>query len=470
MPLKVYSSKDALSNVRASAIAKWPVRGTVDDRFNGLARPAFEPGFSFPQGATVFTIGSCFARHIEDALSVHGFDVPTKRFIAGDHSGKESDVWMLDNYSVPAITNELRWALGDLPYEPAQNLLEVRKDLFVDIHLAARMPLCPVEEALLRRQRIFETTAFVRKADVLVMTLGLAEVWKDTQTGLFLNARPHNVTLSRYPDRFELWVLSYEDVLSELEQAFDTLRRHARADLKTILTVSPVPMSATFTGDDVAVANAYSKSVLRAAAQSIALSHDGVDYYPSFESVTLSDREAAWEDDQIHVRPELIEDNVRRMIEAYCGLSLETKELPSAAPLATAQATQDLARAWALFNDGDYDKALACSALLVGTRLEAQGMRIRAQILLKNRNPRGAEEIIRSAIRMRYNDPGLHSILGRALSAQQRSAEAVACFEQALRYSPENEHILKLLDRERGSPASASAELNDGVSSDSDPT
>ncbi len=38
-------------------------------------------------------------------------------------------------------------------------------------------------------------------------------------------------------------------------------------DYRLILTISPVPLSATFTPSDVAVANSYSKSVLRAAVE-----------------------------------------------------------------------------------------------------------------------------------------------------------------------------------------------------------
>jgi len=43
----------------------------------------------------------------------------------------------------------------------------------------------------------------------------------------------------------------------------------------------------------------------------------GIPVFPSFETVTLSDRAIAWGEDLAHVTPELIELNVARMIEAY---------------------------------------------------------------------------------------------------------------------------------------------------------
>ncbi len=64
-------------------------------------------------------------------------------------------------------------------------------------------------------------------------------------------------------------------------------------------------------------ANAYMKSVLRAAAEAFVRGHEDVDYFPSYESVVLSDRRYAWRADQAHVSDEMVRLNVVRMIEAY---------------------------------------------------------------------------------------------------------------------------------------------------------
>ena len=65
------------------------------------------------------------------------------------------------------------------------------------------------------------------------------------------------------------------------------------------------------------VANSYSKAALRVAAEIATRSFDHVDYLPSYETVTLSDRALAWEDDLVHVRNDMIELNVARMLAAY---------------------------------------------------------------------------------------------------------------------------------------------------------
>ena len=52
--------------------------------------------------------------------------------------------------------------------------------------------------------------------------------------------------------------------------------------MKIVLTVYPVPFSDTFSGQDVIVANTYSKSVLRCVAQDLTELYDHVDYFPSY--------------------------------------------------------------------------------------------------------------------------------------------------------------------------------------------
>ncbi len=41
------------------------------------AWPRINPSFQISSGATIFTIGSCFARNIEDHLKLLGYSVPT---------------------------------------------------------------------------------------------------------------------------------------------------------------------------------------------------------------------------------------------------------------------------------------------------------------------------------------------------------------------------------------------------------
>ena len=75
----------------------------------------------------------------------------------------------------------------------------------------------------------------------------------------------------------------------------------------------------TFTDQDVLIANCYSKSVLRAAAEAVVAENDRVDYFPAYESVTLSNRDLAWQDNLHHPQDGIIDLNVSRMVRAYSG-------------------------------------------------------------------------------------------------------------------------------------------------------
>jgi hypothetical protein len=113
-----------------------------------------------------------------------------------------------------------------------------------------------------------------------------------------------------------LEVISPDKVIASVTELLETMRSF-NPEQRVLLTVSPVPFARTFSGTDAIIANCYSKSVLRVAAEVARNSCDWIDYYPSFESVTHSDRSIAWEDDLIHVRSEVVAANVERMLHAY---------------------------------------------------------------------------------------------------------------------------------------------------------
>jgi tetratricopeptide (TPR) repeat protein len=97
-----------------------------------------------------------------------------------------------------------------------------------------------------------------------------------------------------------------------------------RPGKKILLTTSPVPLGRTFTDTDVIMANMYSKSVLRAVAEEITVKYPAVDYFPSYETVMLTDRRLAWTDDLRHVRDDLVGRIVERVSGAYFPASRET--------------------------------------------------------------------------------------------------------------------------------------------------
>lgn len=92
---------------------------------------------------------------------------------------------------------------------------------------------------------------------------------------------------------------------------------------KIIVTVSPVPLQATFSGQDCVTANSYSKAVMRCAAEHLCRRFPGiVDYFPSYEMV-LAGGFASFREDLVHPAEEVIEKVTGYMIDSYAGEGIE---------------------------------------------------------------------------------------------------------------------------------------------------
>jgi hypothetical protein len=295
MPLRTITGFDAIANLRGNPYAEWPGREPADaNRIEPYGKPAFSPSFKLEPGEKIFTIGSCFARNIERALAKRGFDVVTLRLDWPDKANEAHVDSVLNNYGVVSMENEFRWALDPgHPFDPAAHIFQLAPERYLDPHLA------------------------VRPSRVIIMTLGLSELWFDKQTQTYLNLAPPRGLVASHAERFEIHLLSFEETLKSLNAVIALLKKYCRPDLRILLTVSPVPMNTTHTDQDVLVVNTYSKSVLRTAAEHIAAANPHIDYFPSYESVILSDHARSWQDDQVHVRDPLILLNVERMLQAY---------------------------------------------------------------------------------------------------------------------------------------------------------
>jgi hypothetical protein len=198
---------------------------------------------------------------------------------------------------------------------------------------------------------------------VVVITLGLAEVWRDLTSGLPLNLMPIDA-IAPEPDRFVLDVLSYQEIVEELEEIHALLSARGHPDFRILITVSPVPLKSTFRAEDVITANSYSKSVQRAAVEAFVLAHENVDYFPSYETVSMTDRRLAFEIDNRHVQSAVVARVIDRAIAAYSpelAFEASSAELIESGP--NSLRPVDLLRAAEIeMQQGAYDRAAHCLA------------------------------------------------------------------------------------------------------------
>jgi tetratricopeptide (TPR) repeat protein len=320
------SYEEAMRN-HESAAARWPRdKAAQDARLLPFCQPGIKPTFSIQPEDLIFTIGSCFARNIEQHLIGEGFNVAVSRFEEMcDDEGVMVKSNTLNKFVAQSIVNELHWALEPGAEFPLGSIVEVRDDRFLDMQLAPGLLPTGLETALGTRRAVSRYMRLVKDAKIVIVTLGLAEAWYDTEYDLYTNTMPMKATANRFPHRFEHHVLEYNQLVLALRDMLRLLEQYGHPEFRMLLTVSPVALGSTFTEHDALVANCYSKSVQRAAAEAICRENPRVDYLPTYESVTLSEPSVAWREDRAHVSTEVVRLNVLRMQNAYACRAEGTK-------------------------------------------------------------------------------------------------------------------------------------------------
>lgn len=306
--IRRYSDVRADRNATDSWYAKNAVPGGPKKHaFLRLQEPVFKvqhrPKFTLTRQMSFFLIGSCFARGLERILSIRGLDV---RSVSQEFNRwetqyeKGSALGTTNRYNTASILNEFVWNVETNEGLKPETLIARPGGLYFDPHATPTIGAGTLEDQMARRGIWERLCSEISSADVVVITLGLVEVWYDRETELYMNATPDARMAAEYPGRFEMHILNYTDNMANLERVRGILMAHNPA-ARIILTVSPVPLIKTFSGEDIVVANTYSKNTLRAVAGDFARVHDNVDYFPSYEIALHSDRDLVWKEDKRHV-------------------------------------------------------------------------------------------------------------------------------------------------------------------------
>jgi len=322
-----------------SPYSRWHRKDALPEELNGtlacqrlrepLFSPAISPGFKIEREDKIFAIGSCFARGVELALIDQKMDVLSKaaEFDSFPILNDELALGFTNKYNTFSIYDELRWALDPAAEFPSQSLVDLGNGIFYDPHTNPALQLAGLDETMHRRGIIQMVTRRILQCRVVIITLGLVEVWRDNVANVFINQVIPSMH-TRYPERYDLHVTNFVENLSNLERIHDLLSRFGHEHVQIVVTVSPVPLQATFSGEDVVVANTYSKSLLRAVAQEWAAAHKNVHYFPSYEIVQNSDRTLTWEEDLRHVKGKVVRHIMSLFLRNYCsGLPVTSSKL-----------------------------------------------------------------------------------------------------------------------------------------------
>ena len=221
----------------------------------------------------VGSMGSCFAREIKKYLEEKKFNYVHRG--EGKHAEHGSAPW--DRvFNTACILQEIQRAFGEfevtfLKMNDGRIADPFRKGVTFDSKEQAEKECLTYVEAA--------RSAFL-DSRIFIFTLGLSEVWYDRSSGkVFAEPPPYDLYDS---NRHAFKLLSPSDNVRNLSKAVEILKKN-NPEIDIIITVSPIPLRATFFKRSAIVSNNISKSSLIFCTHEILSKYNYVHYFPAYE-------------------------------------------------------------------------------------------------------------------------------------------------------------------------------------------
>ncbi len=258
--------------------------------------PVSTPSFAIDRSKKIATAGSCFAQHIARTLSRNGFNYYVTESAPPELTGAEAHKRNFgvfsarygNIYTARQLVQLVKRVSGE--FQPVDNCWHRKDGRFVDPFRPQIEPEGFSDLKSLQSSRAEHFSAvrqLLVQSDVFVFTLGLTEGWRSKVDGAVFPLAPGVAGGLMDFDKYEFVNFSAAEVVSDLAVFLKQLS-DVNPACKVILTVSPVPLIATFEPKHVLSATCYSKAVLRVAAEEVCRAHSHVEYFPSFEIITGS--------------------------------------------------------------------------------------------------------------------------------------------------------------------------------------
>ena len=256
--------------------------------------------FSISPSTPIATAGSCFAQHIGGRLKAAGYNVmdvePAPEALSDAAARKYG--WRIYSarygnvYLAAQLLQLAQEAYGLL--EPADAVWE-KDGRFYDALRPSVEPeglSCPEEVRAHRAEHLAAVRGMLERMGLMIFTFGLTEGWRHARSGTVYPTAPGTIAGS-YDETVHEFHNYRTGEIRDHFLAFRDLVRKRNPNVRFLLTVSPVPLTATAADHHVLVATTYSKSVLRAVTGELSELPD-IDYFPSYELIASPFSRAAF--------------------------------------------------------------------------------------------------------------------------------------------------------------------------------
>lgn len=264
--------------------------GVTEAAMSGVD-PVVRAPFAIGRADRIATAGSCFAQHISRALHERSFQfLVTETF--SPHPGVCDE-----NYGVFTARFGNIYTTRQLVqlFDRAYGRFQPAADYWIGPGGEIIDPFRPriqasgfgSRECLLadRVRHLAAVRAMFETCDVFLFTLGLTEAWVSTADGAVFPLAPGVVASEVAADSCRFHNFGVAEVTADLAGLLDRLAS-VNPFARAVLTVSPVPLVATYENRHVLVSTVASKSILRAAVEETVGRYPNVAYFPSYEIVT----------------------------------------------------------------------------------------------------------------------------------------------------------------------------------------
>jgi hypothetical protein len=251
----ISNAKNRLQNNKKRKIGKYPLTSDFKNDLsilikNHIAVNLAEEEKFISHETEFFTMGSCFARNISTSLIKTGY---------------KSQHMEISEYINTTFSNKIfvDYLEGNL----SNSAIEAR-----------------LEELLPSGWTRESTIKAISKSQVFILTLGVAPAFFDANTGEFVLPRPSSLNSRTLAEKYKYRNTSVKENVENVKYLIKFIRRLS-PQIKIIVTVSPVPLLASFHHESTIQADCLSKCTMRLVAHEIVCESDikNIIYWPSFE-------------------------------------------------------------------------------------------------------------------------------------------------------------------------------------------
>lgn len=262
----------------------------ADRHFTGFEEIASGPYVR--DGDRIATAGSCFAQHIGKRLRRRGLgyldlEPAPEGFTASEANRHGFGLFSCrygNIYTVRQLLQLTYEAFGQ--WEPVDAIWE-KGGRYYDAFRSGIDPVghgSPEDVKLLRSVHLGKVKRLLTEMTLFVFTLGLTEAWESKRDGAVYPSAAGTIAGRFDEGKYRFRNFRYQQILEDFEEWWAFLQG-VNPGVRMILTVSPVPLTATASGEHVLVATTQSKATLRAIAGDLASWEEGISYFPAYELI-----------------------------------------------------------------------------------------------------------------------------------------------------------------------------------------